>query len=335
MLEVNNLTPFPARIAPWVDAAGATHAVVVAKATFALAGGRLALADEQVAVRLADEHHGAPPRTSVRYESDLAPAKAGTDVVFLATAHAARPVPHLDVTLAAGTLQRVVRVFGDRSWQRGVGGYRPGAPQPFVSMPLVWERAFGGVDPGAEGARAAFDERNPVGVGFAAAGARGLEGHPVPNLEDPYQPLQAPGERPAPAGVGFVGRGWPVRARLAGTLDAAYRRARAPLLPLDFDPRYFHGAPAGWTAAQPFRGGERLLLTAAFPGGVAFDALLPALRLGATATIRGERRGQPLALDTILVNADHARVELTYRTLFRVPKSLLSLDRVRLEEVHG
>lgn len=328
MLEVRNPTPYPVRLVPWLDPSGRQHAVVVAKATYQLERGGLSLADEQVPVRLVDEHVGEPGASSVRYEADTAPEKAGTDVVFVATAHAPSEVPYLDVQLVAGPLERWLRVFGDRTWQRG----RPSAPRPFRSLPLLWERAFGGADPEDP---TATEPRNPVGVGLAGPRSRALDGRPLPNLEDPHQPLQAPGERPEPAGVGFVSRAWPVRARLAGTLDAAYRRDRAPLLPLDFDPRYFQAAPRGWTSRRPFVGGERIYAGSVLPGGRAFDAALPALSLAATVTVRGARDERALAVDTIVVEPAVGRVEVTARASFPVPKSLLEVELVRVREVRG
>jgi hypothetical protein len=321
VLEIHNRTPFAARLVPWLDGAGSTHAIVVVKATFALGRHGLEPAREQIPVRLADEHTGEPGRSSVIYEADTAPQKSGTDVVFVASAHAPRAAPYVDVQLVAGPLQRVVRVFGDRTWQRSLGGVRPSAPRPFLVMPLVWERAFGG----------ASEPQNPVGVGAEAE-------QQLPNLEDPHQPIAAPKDRPAPAGVGFVARSWPARTKLAGTLDDAYRRERAPLLPLDFDARYFDAAPPGWTSKRPFVGGERIWGSALLPGGRAFDTVLPRLDLVADVVVRGARHEKALTLDTVIVEPEPAdgpwgRIELTARARFAVPKSILAVDAVRVRQV--
>lgn len=350
MLLLDNRTPHAARLLPWLDPSGVEHAVVVAKVALSTERGDLRPADEPARLALADEHYGAPEHTSVRVESDLVPHKAGADVVAVGSIHAQSPVTWLDVTLSVGPVGRVMRVVGDREWTRGPAGYQPSSPKSFTSMELTWERAFGGVDPAQSGSAhgsargsahdpsalppGAFDERNPVGVGFASARAR-VEHHPLPNLEDAREPLTAPGGRPRPMAPGFVGRSWAPRARLGGTYDDAWRRERAPLVPRDLDPRYYQGAPADLVAPRPFSGGERVYVSHARPGGRPLDGALPACRLVATVKLRGERTQHPLALDTVVIDLDAARVWLTLRALVRCPKSFLAIERVRLDEVRG
>jgi hypothetical protein len=55
----------------------------------------------------------------------------------------AREVTQVDCGFRVGAVQKVVRVFGDRTW---ASHSRPTPPQAFEKMPLVWERAYGGVD---------------------------------------------------------------------------------------------------------------------------------------------------------------------------------------------
>lgn len=236
MLLLDNRTPHAARLLPWLDAAGVEHAVLVAKVALSAEHGDLRPAREPSPIILSDEHYGAPESTSVRVESDLAPHKAGTDVVVLGSVHAPSRVTGLDVLISVGPVRRVVRVFGDRVWARGASGYQPSSPQPFTSMPLTWERAFGGVDPEArghetqgqgaqgQGAQAqglahppsagTFDERNPLGVGFVGARAR-VEHHP------PAQPRRS---ARAPRGAGWATSAH--GARLRGSLVGASRAAR-------------------------------------------------------------------------------------------------------------
>jgi hypothetical protein len=339
MLEVKNATPFMARLFPWLDVAGTDHAIVVLKATFALSARGLSPADEQVDVQLADVHFGDPASSSVRYASDVAPEKRGTDVAIVGAARAARPVTALDLDVRAGPLRKALRVTGDRAWERGPAGLRASAPRAFVEMPLVWERAFGGVDASrppvevrAGAGRPTHDPRNPVGVGFATEVTPALEGKPLPNVEDPAAPLVEPAGAASPAGVAFTSPGWLPRARAAGTLDEAWRTTRAPLLPLDFDVGFFHAAAPGLTSAQRFSGGEVVAITSVTADGSTLAFEIPRRRFVAHVLLFGRTTPHPLALDTVLVEPDLGRVLLTYRALVPCPRAFLAIDRIRIAE---
>src|SRR5689334_9141909 len=116
MLELQNQTPFRAAIVPGLDKEGADHLTVIVKATFALPkkGAPLVLAEQQADLVHADVFSGEPGASSVRYEADACPEKRGTDVLLNGHAYSPRPTASIDVSLAAGPLRKIVRVFGDR-----------------------------------------------------------------------------------------------------------------------------------------------------------------------------------------------------------------------------
>jgi hypothetical protein len=334
MLEIRNQTPFAAAIVPGLDREGRDTVTVVVKGTFALGRGEvLSVAGAQVPIAHADAFHGEPGLSSIKYEADACPAKKGTDVVLVGQARSIRPVPSLDVSLSAGRLRKVVRVFGDRVWFRMMGGLAISDPIAFARMPLVYERAFGGADLAVEDAAARpRDPRNPVGAGYTSAvEAERVEGVRLPNLEDPGALIAAPGDRPAPAGFGFIGRDWLPRRALAGTYDDAWQAERMPFLPADFDERYFNAAPPGLTSPRPFRGGEPVLVTnASESGDLKFQ--VPSTTLEVTARIRRVAVDIPAALDTVLIEPDAQRVVLTWRATAPCPRSFLYIERVRIAE---
>jgi hypothetical protein len=334
MLDLRNQTPFPAAIVPGLDREGRDTVTVVVKATFAL-GRREALevADAQVPIAYADAFHGEPGLSSLQYEADACPAKKGTDVALSGHARAVRPVPSLDVSLAVGRLRKVVRVFGDRVWFTTVGGPAISAPIPFARMPLVYERAFGGGDLAvADPAARPRDPRNPVGVGFTSAtDPTRVDGVRLPNLEDPEALIASPGDRPAPAGLGFVGRDWLPRCAFAGTYDEAWQRDRMPLLPADFDDRYWSAASPGLWSPRPLRGGEAVAVSNVTESGD-LRFLVPAVALEMTARIRREAVDLPAALDTLLIEPDAQRVVLTWRATAPCPRSFLYVEQVRIAE---
>ncbi len=65
-------------------------------------------------------------------------------------------------------INKRLRVFGDRYWEKGRFGLRMTEPEPFENMPIIYERAFGGIDEQASTPeQLIMEERNPVGTGFA------------------------------------------------------------------------------------------------------------------------------------------------------------------------
>jgi hypothetical protein len=334
MLELRNRTPFQAAMVPGIDRTRLETLTVVVKGTFTL-GSReeLPVSDQQQPLLPADVPHGEPGASSLKYEADHGPAKRGTDVVLIGHAWSREPVTSLDVRLAAGPLEKTVRVFGDRIWYRALGAWKISDPATFSRMPLVYERAFGGADQAdPDPARHGFERRNPVGVGFAMSDAEErVEGQRLPNLEDPRALIQGPLDRPPPAGFGWVARDWMPRAGYAGTYDARWREERFPFLPEDFDERYFNSASAGLTAARPLRGGEPVRVAGAAEGGE-LHFRVPRRALSVTIAARGAAATHAPHLDTLLIEPDERRVTLTWRVTVPCPRRLLYIDHVTVRE---
>ena len=336
MLEIHNRTPFEVALFPGLDKEGYDQATVLIKGTFALRprSPEPAVADEQAKVTHGDQFHGDPEASSVKYESDGGPAKAGTDVVLVGHAYAPRRAAEfVDVELEAGPLRKAVRVFGDRCWVRAAGSWEMSPPLTFERLPLIYERAFGGADTSdPDPARHTYEPRNPVGTGFTT-GKRSaqINGLRIPNLEDPLDLIESPGDRPAPAGFGFIGRSWLPRMAYAGTYDERWKAERCPFLPLDFDDRHHRGAHPDLAAPYHFKGGEPVSVTHASDAGeVRFN--VPARVLEVTVSIKGITQDHRPVLDTLLVEPDARRVVLAWRATFRCPKTFLYIDGVRVRE---
>jgi len=324
-----NLTPFAAQPLLLSDERGADVLTFVVRATYALqplqVGAPLTVEEEQAPVCLAPEYTGKPESSSVRYDSDAVVAKLATDVVLIGQAHAPHArATHADVSLAVGPVRSVVRVFGDRIWTKTLGRWSASAPEPFEAIPLVYERAFGGWDrSNPDVAKHEYEARNPVGVGFVSKKhGKVQEGTRLPNLEQPRDLIGSPNDRPAPAGFGFIGPHWQPRVALAGTYDDQWKARRMPLLPEDFDRRFYNAAHPALTAGGFLRGGEPVEIANASPRGT-LRFQLPQVRPLATVRMKdGATHRVDMALDTVIVNTDEDKLFLVWRGSLPIHKRI-------------
>jgi hypothetical protein len=206
---------------------------------------------------------GDPPRSSSHYESDFVPVKPRADMLCVGKAYspAGRSVHECLVSFGVGKWSKTIRVVGNRVWQTRFKNLLVASsdPEPFVSMPVSFEYAFGGADPHLTKEPQTF-AANPIGKGYCKSG-EGIDGLPLPNLEDPAYPIKSWKDQPRPMGFGPVGRTWQPRLRKAGTYDEKWIKERAPLLPLDFDEGFYNCAPEDQQLSGYLRGDEEVRVT--------------------------------------------------------------------------
>mgnify|MGYP000976142341 CR=1 FL=1 len=326
MWQVDNRTPFAAERG-WVrDRDGAEVWLVAVKATFDILGdGTTIPSNAQPPVLRVPEYYGEPGKSSIKYEADLVLAKTTTDVLVVGQAHTpgGRPATEVDVGFRVGPVKKLLRVFGDRQW----GAFGPSSPRPFIQLPIVYERAFGGVDARSPDPERDWDWRNPVGCGYAVEKSH-LDGSAVPNIEWRDRPLRAWDDRPPPAGFGAIACHWQPRASFAGTYDDKWMKTRQPLLPEDFDDRFFQCAPADQQTPQFLVGGEPVVLLNLTPSGdVRFT--LPRIHLGfetrfydGSSELHRNRR-----LHTVILEPDFPRVSLVWHSALPCHFKVQKLER--------
>ena len=315
---LTNSTPWPAERLVTMDRHGREVLQVVVKQSFDLADGRAQPAAEPDPLVLADQYEGEPGKSGLRYASDLGAPKAGTDVILCGSAvPRRRGETQVDVALRLATVNKVVAVYGERLWARGLLGHSPTPPQPFERIPLSWERAFGGSDE-SNPERPGWCQGNPVGRGFRAKGSKlPIEGQLLPNLESPAEPIRKPGDAPAPRNFGFVAPHWAPRVAFTGTYDERWQRERMPLLPDDFDERFFQVAPADQILASHPRGGEPVeVIGVSEAGPLRFT--LPQAPLQVVARLGLARQVLDTQCDTVVIDADRRRLILLWRALLVV-----------------
>jgi hypothetical protein len=331
MWQLDNRTPFSAE-RTWTRGRDGTEMWLVAvRCTFDIKpDGSTKAADTQPPVVAAPEYIDPDqPQSSLKYDTDLVRTKTATDVIVLGHAYAPdeQPVTELDVGFQIGPLIKNLRVSGDRVWQGGAIT----APEPFIKMPIIYERAYGGVDPKSRDTEAPqWDVRNPVGTGFSLSEA-GADGQRLPNIENPDQLIRRWSDRPVPAGFGPISGHWQPRAGLAGTYDEKWQHERFPLLPEDFDDRYYQCGPADQQFPQFLKGGEPVVLLKLTPSGeMRFQ--LPRVFLGLeTFFFTGERYiHDKTMLHTVIIEPDIPRVSLVWQAALPCHFLVYKLEQTRI-----
>jgi hypothetical protein len=337
---------------------------LVAKRTYRLTARQPEVAPEQEPVQILKQYErssnaGAGRRLAA--DSDLfGIAKPLTDVLVRGSAHSARgPVTRLDTSVEVGAARKSVRVFGARRVQLGAGGRLSfSAPERFESMPLTWDQAFGGRDAHAETklfpqpekrfGRGPADERptgsivyprNYAGRGyFIDVDRERIDGQPLPNLEDPEDPVtpdrllhQGPHDWiDGPAAACYEPIDPYTFPRAAFFLLPVYTPAKRPvrelaqgaLLPADLDPtprlplppnpRLYNCAPSGLAVCR-LSGGERVRLRNLHPKHEVLEFDLPAERPSLFVELPniGAKKLDPV-LQTVSIEPDRERLTMTW-----------------------
>ena len=222
-------------ILPGQDDEGNPVFSVLAKRTYDIVPDKaLVRAEKDLPLTPIDEYYdmGDPQTATVKYETDLAPFKALTDVVFIGKAMATggKPITAMDVGLQVeGAGAKIIRVIGNRRclFQGGRPVFTP--PEPFTEMEIRYDYAYGGKDKVSLPAGPFHYPRNDMGRGMLLAYHNGLaEGIELPNFEDPADLLTAEGlllkapeawpRAPMPQGLGWFQRTWYPRAFYAGAI---------------------------------------------------------------------------------------------------------------------
>lgn len=314
-MELINRTPFQSIIFVDVDHRGSQTLVLVIKATYDLAGDAPPVRSaQQRSLTFADMFNGEPGASSLLYEADSNWGREGTDVAFVGYAYPMRERDReVQAMLRVGPLVKSAHVFGDRRWTSRLGLPQLSGPDPFDRVPLVYERAFGGCDdtvPREDASRA--EVRNPVGRGWRARrSSKTANEITPPNIENPRQLIRSIDDRPAPAGFGFVAKAWQPRCSFAGTYNDAWQSDRMPLLPADFDRRFYRASSEGLFAQPCLSGGEEVEMVGLSSARWQRFAL-PRVGFHATFGIDAEVTLIEMNLDSLLIDGAHSKLVLAW-----------------------
>ena len=332
-MEFINATRMTAGYNLGLEPSGRELLVVVIKGTFVLPkpGEQVRLRDEQLPLIMADTFTGEPGFSAPVHEIDFAPRKNACDVLLTghARAPAGRQLTRMRAGLRVGPMEKVFDVVGDRVWQAGLTGITASETLYFTEMPVSYDRAFGGAD------RYSEDESkhdaylpNPVGRGWHKHLKNAwVDGTPLPNIEGIGGGVSFPSDKCTPLALGPLGRGWPLRARFAGSYDDAWLADVFPFLPKDFDERYYQAAPKDQQVPLP-KGPMEVVLSGFTADGVRqfmlphFDAPVHVFPK------RGEREDLIATLDTIAFEPDLGLFTMSWRVARPLKKSMHEIAQV-------
>lgn len=352
---LENHTPFSALAFSQFHRDGTDMAVLSVRGTFHLVpDAPLVLAPRQDEVELADRYEGDPAQGLLVRTCDLVPFKPAADLTILGTSWAPRGAEAASwiTGVRLGRLEKVVRVHGPRVWRpvppeaEGRAGTatttttvtatgKDSAPpakdwtltpaRPARAVSLGWQQAFGGPIPGTggddgAGGKAPVDVHrfNPIGCGIVDAEHSATDADiAAPAIEDPHDPVCDWRRRDhQPQGFAPVPPVWRFRQQYTGTFDDAWLAQKHPLLPDDFDYRFYQYAPPGLVHAQRLDGDEELQLLHMHPDHSHIQVWLPGVQPVVTPRWKdGSTAAEALMLDGVHVDlhAPLATVHLTWR----------------------
>jgi len=340
-LKLDNETPFSCGLVMQTDEKGREILVAVLKGTYQIkTDGTLVCADEQALVLSEPVYFSGTTQSSLKYVPDINFTKMATDVALIGHAivpSGGEPVTELTVTFQVGDVSKTVCVFGDRSWtrSRGLFGKRwfKSKPKTFQKMPLTYEYAFGGKDdsPGNE-EQNVYELRNPIGTGVIAKASKKDQVH-LPNVENPEDLIKSPGDKPLPAGFGFIAPDWLLRQQYAGAYDEQWQKKRMPLLPEDFDPKFFNAAHPDLIADGFLKGDERVRVMHTVPQGeLSFN--LPGEQISIQLYWKdGRTENFQAYVDSVVVDTDQMTVQLLWRVSTAIDSNAKDIEIVKVNTV--
>jgi hypothetical protein len=327
--EKYNTTCFVTDFGFCLDRDGMEYAVAVLKATFHFtdSGGTFIPERRQMApVYKQDVYRDQPDNSSLLYPADIVHTKQGTDVILNGHAYA-RDRKSVTAGFRLGAMQKQVLVSGPRHWDDILGLKSIIGPAPFDRLALTYENAYGGCyeEPGHGCRRFAA---NPVGLGF---GTKNMSCRPLPCLEYPEQRITAVSQTPLPAAFNAVAPWWQQRTRYCGTFDQTWHDTRRPLLPQDFDERYYNTVPADQISRDKLKGGEQLFLNNVHPRQASLNVIIPRHRFRAVFRIKEQTQATEMAIDTLVVEPDDNRLLLSYRSSVAIGHDIKFLKSIHFE----
>ncbi|WP_437945444.1 DUF2169 domain-containing protein [Sorangium sp. So ce296] len=328
-MRFSNDTPLPAAMLPNAEQDDRVTAIFLAAITYRIAGGRLALAPAQRPLLL-------DPALPYPHDGMLQKSVASVCATGFVYPREGR-AREATAVLRVGDRDAAIVAYGQRVWQRSVGGgLAPSAPLAFERVEMSWRNAYGGVvqeparvvslgddDGGGEAFVPEHESGYPhnfEGKGFITDAARAQD-QPLPQLEHPEQLIRRWNDRPEP--VCFAP--YPLWGGLRAAHvwhDQQFDQSGASKLASRAAPR---------TTFDAIAPGTRIALGGMRPGGEALVFEAPAPPVAVTVAVGGASERLVPALDAVDIDAEAAEVRLLWRASVSYGLVQLEHRRARLE----
>ena len=344
-IKLENHTGLPHLLYVKTTPAGMPMDILVIRGTFDFAPEQpMTLSEVQSDIVWGDRFAGPainyPLQAVIVEEGDLVLGKSGTDVLLQGSVCSAEGQwrGSWPVEVRVGPVRKALRVFGPRTLNKVFMGWTLSEPENVEKVALNYRLAFGGCvydpDPDPECDQTHTPNisypHNPAGCGWlpsrtelkmlAPPVRERVEAHiaqldtlAAPQIEDPLAPYSDPSQRLPPAGLTPIPRWWQPRSSFQGTLDAQWMAERYPLLPDDFDPRFYQSAPADQVATPFLTGDEPVYLKGCLREGEYTMQLPGVTPLVVCETVDGQPHVSVPVLDTVRLDLDQRQASLLWR----------------------
>lgn len=343
LINVENHSGLPHLLYEKTTPAGVPMDVLVIRGTFDFTPGQaMPLSEVQSEIVLGDRFDGPvashPLLAVIAEEGDLVLGKPGTDVLLQGSVRSPEGQWRASwpVEVQVGPVRKALQVYGPRTLSKTFLGWTLSEPAKVEKVALDYRLAFGGCfyDPEPVPGQAPIPSvsypSNSAGCGWLPNRAElntleapvrerieaqiaQLLSLPAPQIEAPSHPYSDPAQRLLPAGLTALARWWQPRVALQGSLDAQWMAERYPLLPEDFDPRFYQSAPADQVATPYLNGDERVQLKGCLSEGDCLMQLPCVAPLVVCASAAGQYHVSVPLLDTVRLDLDRRQAVLLWR----------------------
>jgi len=315
MWHIVNRSPFKTGCTWCHNKYGEEEWIVVVKGTFDITNDGLVVSKFQEEVVAAPCYLNEDPEQGLLYDTDFVLNKVATDILLHGHAYSpdGKPTRFCEVALCVeDSIAKRLHVHGDRQFTF----WGKSKAVPFTKMPITYERTWGRKDQSIEKSeRQRWDTINPIGSGYAKK-RRALRGTSVPNIEYKSKKILQAGF-PLPAGFGPIPCDWAPRRYWGGTYDTQWEQNRMPILPSDFDDRFYQCAPQDQQVEGFVNGGEKVELYNLTPNGY-LQFNLPGYSLNfKTSFTNGDEILHQANINSVIIESDYSRIMTVWHTHIR------------------